>query len=112
WKEWEGTPNGWVCRGDGWQVVVNRSEGIDAAEIPVEGLKIHPGLAHRTEINIEGRQDGESAFVGTLTAQKLAKEQAGVVVDWQLEALVVPLQPRKRRPRRRRLRGSGTAPTA
>ncbi len=93
-REWTETGGTWVCKSKNWQVVVNGSQTLEAADAGPERdevLRIRPRVRFQTEINIEGRLSTEAMTVATCSAQKVAFRLHGLIFDPQLEALIVPL---------------------
>jgi hypothetical protein len=94
WRDWEASSGGWSSKEADWQVVVNASRQIsedDGLVAPL--LKLQPKVGFVTEINVEGEQAQDAYAVALLTAMKLAKERDGAILDWQIDAMIIPVSP-------------------
>lgn len=87
---WQSHPEGWRFLGRGWQLVVNPSDALLPDDIPDEVAALLPGIAHRTELNLEGQPTDKARQLLLATAKAIAKSSHGIIQDPQDDSLLTP----------------------
>jgi hypothetical protein len=89
WQDTSGQGH-WNLVTTNWQIVINRSAKVLPEDVEDEISGLLPGIAWRTEINLEGKATAEAARLLRQTAKEIAKGAHGVIVDPQTDKISTP----------------------
>lgn len=79
-----------VLGGDGWQIVLNAPDEVEAGDLPPAVSAALPGIRFSVEINVEGDYKKAHLAKARMLAKDVAKSSRGVVLDEQTETIETP----------------------
>ena len=89
-ESWERGPSCWSHARKNWQIVVSASDTVEPEDIPEEVSKLLPGIEWLTNLNLEGRATAAALRLAQSTANDIARDSHGAVLDQQEGSVRLP----------------------